>query len=150
MARPWRLSSNSPLVEIDPPRIVIGMKIQKAAFIAFPASDFEASLTFYRDLLELPIAAEGVDAFSRFAHFDCGGFGIHLYEWTKPFSRAHTGLQLYVADVDALHAELVSKGVEFNSCVRDEPWGGRVVTVKDPDGNLFDLLNADYEQKLKG
>jgi catechol 2,3-dioxygenase-like lactoylglutathione lyase family enzyme len=126
------------------------MKIQKAAFIAFPASDFEASLTFYRDLLELPIVAEGVDAFSRFAHFDCGGFGIHLYEWTKPFSRAHTGLQLYVTDVDALHAELASQGVEFNGCVRDEPWGGRVVTVKDPDGNLFDLLNADYEQKLKG
>jgi catechol 2,3-dioxygenase-like lactoylglutathione lyase family enzyme len=137
-------------VEIDPPRIVIGMKIQKAAFIAFPASDFEASLAFYRDLLELPIVVEGVDAFSRFAHFDCGGFGIHLYEWTRPFSRAHTGLQLYVTDVDALHAELASQGVEFNGCVRDEPWGGRVVTVKDPDGNLFDLLNADYEQKLKG
>jgi catechol 2,3-dioxygenase-like lactoylglutathione lyase family enzyme len=125
------------------------MKILKAAFIALPASDFEASLVFYRDLLDLPIVAEGTDAFSRFVHFSCGGFGVHLYEWTKPFSRAHTGLQLYVADVDSLYQELKSQGVEFNGVVRDEPWGGRVVTVRDPDGNLFDLLNADYEQKLR-
>ncbi len=125
------------------------MKIQKAAFIAFPASNFEASVIFYRDLLDLSILAEGTDAFSRFVHFDCEGFGIHLYEWTKPFSRAHTGLQLYVTDVDALYQELTSRGVTFNGRVRDEPWGGRVVTVRDPDGNLFDLLNVDYEKKLR-
>ena len=74
------------------------MKLQKAAFIAFPASDFEASLRFYRDLLGLPLVKEGKDDFSRFAHFDCAGFGIHVYEWTKPFNRAHTGLQIYVDD----------------------------------------------------
>lgn len=125
------------------------MKLQKAAFIAFPASDFEASMIFYRDLLDLPIVAVGTDAFSRFAHFDCGGFGIHLYEWTKPFSHAHTGLQVYVTDVDALHQELTTQGVKFSGSVRDEPWGGRVVTVRDPDGNLFDLLNADYDQILR-
>lgn len=125
------------------------MKIQKAAFIAFPASDFEASLRFYRDLLELPLLSEGVDDFSRFAHFDCAGFGIHVYEWTKPFNRAHTGLQLYVEDVDALHKELRSHGVKFSGDIRDEPWGGRVVTVSDPDGNLFDLLNGDFERAVK-
>lgn len=125
------------------------MKIQKAAFIAFPASNFEASTVFYRDLLELPVVSEGTDAFSRFIHFDCGGFGIHLYEWTLPFSRAHTGLQLYVTDVDALYQDLTSRGVKFSGSVRDEPWGGRVVTVVDPDGNLFDFLNADYDPLLK-
>jgi len=124
------------------------MKLQNAAFIAFPASDLEASTAFYRDLLDLPIVAEGTDSFSRFVHFDCAGFGIHLYEWTKPFSRAHSGLQFYVRDVDSLHLELISRGVTFNGCVRDEPWGGRVVTVRDPDGNLFDFLNADFEQTL--
>lgn len=125
------------------------MKIEKAGFIAFPAADFEASVIFYRDLLELPVLTEGVDNFSKFMHFDCGNFGIHVYEWKKEFNRAHTGLQLYVEDVDALYAELKSSGVKFNGEVRDEPWGGRVVTVRDPDGNLFDLLNIDYETKLK-
>lgn len=101
-------------------------------------------MAFYRDLLELPMQSQGEDDFSRFAHFDCGGFGIRIYEWTKPFNRAHTGLQLYVEDVDRLHAELRANGVKFSGDIRDEPWGGRVVTVADPDGNLFDLLNADF------
>lgn len=126
------------------------MKVQKAAFIAFPASDFEASLKFYRDLLELPLISEGEDGLSRFAHFDCGGLGVRIYEWKKPFNRAHTGLQVYVDDVDALHRELRSQGVKFSGVIRDEPWGGRVVTVSDPDGNLFDLLNGDFEQTLQG
>lgn len=100
------------------------MKIQKAGFIAFPASDFEASLTFYRDHLELPLVEEGSDAFSRFAHFHINGFGVRIYEWTKAFHRAHTGLQLYVQDVDQVYQELKDKGVQFNGEVRDEPWGG--------------------------
>lgn len=124
------------------------MKIVKAGFVAFPAADFEASVEFYRDLLELPVVKDGVDGFSRFMHFDCGNFGIHVYEWKKPFNRAHTGLQLYVNDVDSLYVELKNQGVKFSGEIRDEPWGGRVVTVSDPDGNLFDLLNIDYEPKL--
>jgi len=35
------------------------MKIEKAGFIAFSASDFEASLRFYRDVLELPLVKQG-------------------------------------------------------------------------------------------
>lgn len=97
------------------------MKIEKAGFIALPASDFEASLIFYRDYLELPIIKGGQDDFSRFAHFDITGFGIHLYEWTKEFNRAHTGLQLYVEDADRRHKELREKGVRISGSIRDEP-----------------------------
>lgn len=124
------------------------MKIEKAGFIAFPAADFEASLIFYRDHLGLPLLKEGRDDFSRFARFDCPGLQIHVYEWTNDFNRAHTGLQLYVQDVDALYTELKELGVQFNGSVRDEAWGGRVATVRDPDGNLFDLLNIEYEKSL--
>ncbi len=52
-------------------------------------------------------------------------------------------------DVDALYAELKSHGVKFSGDIREEPWGGRVVTVSDPDGNLFDLLNGDFEQRIR-
>ena len=90
------------------------MKIHKAGFIAFPASDFEASMIFYRDHLELPVVKEGSDDFSRFAHFDINGFGIRIYQLKKPFHRAHTGLQLYVEDVDQIYQELKAKGVDFN------------------------------------
>ena len=124
------------------------MKVIKAGFIAFPASDMDASVHFYRNLLGLPTIKEGDDDFSRFVHFDCGGFGIHIYEWQKPFNRAHSGLQVYVEDVDTLHQELRAQGVKFSGSIRDEPWGGRTVTVADPDGNLFDLLNVNYAKQL--
>lgn len=123
-------------------------KVRKAGFVAFPTSDFGASLGFYRDLLGLPILKEGEDNFSKFAHFDCDGFGIRIYEWQGEFQRAHTGLQLYVDGVDRLYAELKAQGVQFNGEVRDEPWGGRVVTVRDPDGNMFDLLDSSFESTL--
>jgi len=53
-----------------------------------------------------------------------------------------------VEDVDRLYAELKSQGVKFSGEIRDEAWGGRQLTVADPDGNLFDLLNSDFEDKL--
>lgn len=126
------------------------MKIEKVGFIAFPAADFNKSLEFYRDVLELPLIKMGEDDFSKFAHFSCGNMGLHLYEWTKEFKRAHTGLQVYVKDIDSLYVELTEKGVDFIGEVRTEAWGGRTATLSDPDGNRFDLLNIDYEERLKG
>lgn len=129
---------------------VSSVKVEKAGFVAFPAADFELSVRFYRDLLELPVVQEGMIEEERFMHFEIGGLGLRVYEWTKPFQRAHSGLQIYVEDVDALHAELTGHGVRFSGTIRDEPWGGRVVTVIDPDGNLFDLLNVNFEGSLSG
>lgn len=124
------------------------MKIKRPAFVALPASDMEESIHFYKNLLELPVLREGEDSFSKFIQFDTGGLDLHIYEWKKPFNRAHTGLVVYVDDVDRLYAELKSQGVKFSGEIRDEPWGGRTVTVADPDGNLFDFLNIDYADTL--
>jgi uncharacterized glyoxalase superfamily protein PhnB len=42
---------------------------------------------------------------------------------------------LLVEDVDALHTELVSKGVAIDLEPTDQTWGNREMYVKDPDGN---------------
>jgi catechol 2,3-dioxygenase-like lactoylglutathione lyase family enzyme len=47
------------------------------------------------------------------------------------------GLQLVVADADAAHAELSSRGVEVSD-VQDLPWG-RFVFFEDPDGNRWSV-----------
>ena len=54
------------------------IKIKGAAFIAYPAADFEALLQFYRNLLDLPIVKQGEDGFSPYTHFDAGGFGLRV------------------------------------------------------------------------
>jgi len=47
------------------------------------------------------------------------------------------GLQLVVADADAAHAELSSRGVDVSD-VQDLPWG-RFVFFEDPDGNRWSV-----------
>jgi len=42
---------------------------------------------------------------------------------------------LLVEDVDALHPELVAKGVPIDIAPTDQPWGNREIYVCDPVGN---------------
>jgi catechol 2,3-dioxygenase-like lactoylglutathione lyase family enzyme len=44
---------------------------------------------------------------------------------------------LIVVDVDALHAELVGKGVSIDLEPTDQTWGNREMYVRDPDGNAI-------------
>jgi catechol 2,3-dioxygenase-like lactoylglutathione lyase family enzyme len=45
-----------------------------------------------------------------------------------------------VGDVDALYRKLRNAGVVFGGPPEDEPWGARMVGLKDPDGNNLYLL----------
>jgi uncharacterized glyoxalase superfamily protein PhnB len=45
-----------------------------------------------------------------------------------------------VADVDAVHAEAVRRGLEVVHPLTDEPWGVRRVFVKDPNGVVVNVV----------
>jgi catechol 2,3-dioxygenase-like lactoylglutathione lyase family enzyme len=45
-----------------------------------------------------------------------------------------------VSDVDVLYAELRKAGVVFSGPPKDQPWGARMVGLKDLDGNNLYLL----------
>jgi catechol 2,3-dioxygenase-like lactoylglutathione lyase family enzyme len=45
-----------------------------------------------------------------------------------------------VDDVDALHAELIEKGVRIDSGPVDQAWGTREMYVKDADGNSIRFI----------
>jgi uncharacterized glyoxalase superfamily protein PhnB len=45
-----------------------------------------------------------------------------------------------VPDVDAAHAELVAAGVSSVTPPTDRGWGQRTAYVRDPDGNLVELV----------
>ena len=42
---------------------------------------------------------------------------------------------LYVPDVDAWQAEMLTRGVVAEGAPQDQPWGNREMMVRDPDGN---------------
>ena len=45
-----------------------------------------------------------------------------------------------VEDIDATYGKLVGEGVRFHSPVRQFPGGIRAAYGRDPDGNVFELL----------
>lgn len=49
---------------------------------------------------------------------------------------------LPVEDVDALHAELVGKGVRVDTGPVNQTWGNREMYVKDPDGNSIRFIQS--------
>ena len=46
-----------------------------------------------------------------------------------------------VADVDAVHAEAVRRGLEIVHPLTDEPWGMRRFFVKDPNGVVLNVVS---------
>ena len=109
--------------------------------VAQKADDLDVSVAFYRDVLGLPFLV-------RFdppglAFFDLGGSRLLLEQGAPPAL-----LYLHVDDVDAAHAELTAKGVEFehppHTIFTDEqgrfgPAGEeeRMAFLRDPAGNLI-------------
>jgi predicted enzyme related to lactoylglutathione lyase len=116
------------------------MQIERLAFIAFPVSDLDRSRDFYANTIGCAVLGEGED----WADFDLGGTVVRAYIHSGSYQRQHSGLQFAVSDVDDVFTELTKAGATLRSGVRTEPWGGRVFTVSDPDGNVFDLLDASY------
>ncbi len=49
---------------------------------------------------------------------------------------------LWVRDVDALHAEFVSRGVAITLPPTNQTWGNREMYVRDPDGNAIRFLQG--------
>jgi len=49
---------------------------------------------------------------------------------------------ILVEDIDALHSELVLKGVAIDLAPTEQDWGNREMYVKDPDGNSIRFVQS--------
>jgi len=54
-----------------------------------------------------------------------------------------------VENVDEEYQRLVKKGVEFTVKPHDEPWGGRQASFRDPDGNLLEITEINWERYFR-
>ena len=114
-------------------------------------SDFDASLTFYRDRLGLELVATYDDP--PYATLVAAGARISLAEqghaapdrpgvtMSAPAdrSKANVVLVLEVEDADAVHRDLASEGVQFLAEPYSPPWGGSRFFCVDPDGYLVEI-----------
>jgi len=95
---------------------------------------------FYNDILRLPLHSRHDD----FIAFELGDirFNIGLHGEVHGASADPYRIMPHLG-VDDIHAEarrLAEAGVEFIRLPEQEHWGGWIATLKDPDGNILQLL----------
>jgi catechol 2,3-dioxygenase-like lactoylglutathione lyase family enzyme len=54
---------------------------------------------------------------------------------------AAPGITVGVADVDAIHAKAVQRGLEIAYPLRDEEWGVRRFMLRDPSGTVINVVS---------
>lgn len=113
--------------------------------IATVAEDFEATLSFYRDALQLQVASTWDDPDGRGAVFRVNDLGLEVLEANKhhPFV-APAGVTVAIErdDVDALYERLEPMGFQFESPIADRPWGERSFTILAPNGLAISMFVA--------
>ena len=109
--------------------------------------DLEASKQFYRAVFGLSVTFEDDDS----AVFDFGNTIINLLKTTAAREliepavvasrEAGSRLQftIQVDDVDAMCAELATRGVELLNGPMDRPWGVRTACFSDPGGHVWEI-----------
>jgi catechol 2,3-dioxygenase-like lactoylglutathione lyase family enzyme len=135
----------------------------RAHHVGLTVSDLDRAVDFYRDALGLPVenrfsvdgeafaTAVGVDGASAdFAHLDADGARVELVEYdpegdalddaavNQP-GASHVGLS--TADLDAFY-ESLPDDVETQSAPQRTSSGTRILFLRDPEGNLVEVLEA--------
>lgn len=125
------------------------MAILPALSLNLGSPEPERSIAFYRDTLGLSPAPEmSPGAFSLGSGFlIVSGHSEVTGPATDP---ARYLINFVVTDLDAEQARLETAGVEFVRSKGEEPWGGRISTFLDPDGNYCQLIETLETQALGG
>ena len=117
------------------------MKYQGFIWTGVMVENLETSITFYRDVLGLPLLGKGDD----WAHLDASnGALLELISGGRASQEPKTPdqqsiiLGLRVDDLDGVVEELKQKGVHFIDEI-GEFEGTRWVRFSDPEGNQFEI-----------
>ena len=108
--------------------------------------DLARSLGFYRDLLGGEVTyqfpADGEPAYVS-VRFGGSQIGIGSQEEPGDLANERVTLWVYAADCDAGVDRLRGAGVEIVQEPVDQPWGERMATVLDPDGNRVIIASRE-------
>ena len=101
------------------------------------ASDYDATLTFYRDLLGFSIAESWDDADGRGTLFHAADGKIEVFEGNEHHpAHAVEGVRvaIEVSNAQAVHDHVAALGIAITEPIDDRPWKHRSFTIDDPNG----------------
>jgi catechol 2,3-dioxygenase-like lactoylglutathione lyase family enzyme len=98
-------------------------------------NNLEESLSFYHERLGFEIESHNPEAEPPIATGRAGSMRITLVQQLETMLKRGRGVHFVVGvdDVDEFYRKLKANGVEVTE-PRDEGWGGRFVSLQDPDG----------------
>lgn len=107
-------------------------------------NSLEESLHFYSDQLGLEIESNNPASEPPMATLRAGDLKITLAQNLETMLRRGRGAHFFltVDDVDRYFDYLISKGLEVKPPIH-EGWGGRFITVQDPDKYRFFFVTWD-------
>lgn len=119
-----------------------------ASRVLFRPTDYQRSLSFYRDQIGLAIARDygaGTVFYAGQSLIELAGHGTPA-SGSPPFPGA---LWLQVRDVRATQAELEGRGVRIARAAQQEPWGLHEMQVLDPDGVTLIFVQVPADHPLR-
>lgn len=98
-------------------------------------NNLEDSLEFYSEVLGFEIESSNRNADPPIASLRSGSLRLTLVQQIETMLKRGRGVHfvLGVADVDDFYERFRTKTIEISE-PRDEGWGGRFVSLQDPDG----------------
>ena len=98
-------------------------------------NNLEESLRFYQDVLGFQMESHPADAEPPIASLKSGSLRITLVQQIETMLKRGRGVHfvLGVGDLDHFYESLRAKQIAVTE-PRDEGWGGRFVSLQDPDG----------------
>ena len=97
-------------------------------------NSLEESLVFYEQVLGMEVESVNLKSEPPMARLRAGDLRISLAQNLETMLRRGRGVHFFVGveDVDQFYEDLISRGAYVQPPL-DEGWGGRFVTLEDPD-----------------
>jgi predicted enzyme related to lactoylglutathione lyase len=110
------------------------MRVSGLDLLFLEVNNIEESLAFYSGLLGFEINKQSPDSEPPMATLQAGALKITLAQHLETMLKRGRGVNFFlgVDDVDQYYRDLTEKGAEVWPPA-DEGWGGRFITLQDPD-----------------
>jgi len=114
------------------------MRLTGLDLLFLEVNNLEESVAFYQGVLNFELEARDPDAEPPMATLRAGDLKITLAQHLETMLRRGRGVHFFVGvdDVDLLYENLREQVAELQPPI-DEGWGGRFITLQDPDKYRF-------------